>query len=230
MKKVFLMFGSSGNLGKTAVDYFLSQNYDEYFLFTRKHLDLKSSQRIQKIFVGDLSIEENVQIAFNNIYPDKNNIYFLFNTIGGYSGGNLISDIKIEDWQNLVSKNLTTSLLIAKYFFRLVKSSFGGSICFTSAYSSTKPEKNFSIYGMSKVGLNYLVQSLSIEGKEYNLSANAVAPYIIDSEENRKWIKDFNKMVTTEEICKTVQKTFSEWNTFSGNIIALPEIKERNRQ
>lgn len=225
MNKVFLLFGSSGNLGKTAVDYFFSQDYDEYFLFTRKHLDLKSSKNIQQIIVEDLSIEENVQKAFNNIKPDKNNIYFLFNTIGGYSGGNLISDINIEDWQNLVSKNLTTSLLIAKYFFRLVKSSHGGSICFTSAYSSIKPEKNFSIYGMSKIGLNYLVKSLSIEGKEYNLSANAVAPYIIDSVENRKWVKDFSQMATTEEICNTVQKTFSEWESFSGNIIVLPQIK-----
>ncbi len=219
MKKIFLLFGASGNLGKTAVDYFLTQKYDEYFIFSRKPVDIKPTINVSQIIVEDLSKEINVDKAFQKVILGKENIYFLFSTIGGYSGGKTIAETPIEEWERLVSINLTSALLISKYFMKLVRDSSGGTICFTSALSSLKPQKNNAIYGLTKNALNYLVRSLAIEGTEINLTANAVAPYIIDTEENRQWIKDNSLMVSPKAICATVQKIFLKWENYSGEII-----------
>ncbi|MBI5729987.1 MAG: hypothetical protein HY963_02515, partial [Ignavibacteriales bacterium] len=60
------------------------------------------------------------------------------------------------------------------------------------------------------------------EGKKINLSANAVAPYIIDNAANREWIEDKTQLVTTTEICKIAESFFQNYKTVTGNIVELP--------
>lgn len=222
MKKIFLLFGASGNLGKAAIDYFFTQDYDEYYFFTRKTLALNPDSKIKQIIVEDISQEKNAASAFSKITPGKENIYFLFSTIGGYVGGKPIADTSLKDFEHLLSVNLTSAFLLSKYFARLISDSKGGSICFTSALSSLEPQRLNAIYGITKNSLNFLVKSLALEGEGINLTANAVAPYIIDTPENREWVSEFSTMVGTQKVCEAVQKIFSNWEITSGQIIVLP--------
>jgi NAD(P)-dependent dehydrogenase (short-subunit alcohol dehydrogenase family) len=84
------------------------------------------------------------------------------------------------------------------------------------------PEENRAAYNISKHALNFLVKTLSVEGKEINLSANAVAPYVIDSALNREWIEDKKLLVTTSEICKIAESFFQNYKNITGNIVELP--------
>ena len=228
MNKIFLLFGSSGHLGNTAIEYFLNQDYDKYYFFTRKPLEKKyESKNVEIVYINDLTDEQNVKDAFSKVNVPDNSQLFLFDTIGTYWGGKNISDTPYAEWKKLLDINLTTSFLIAKYFMILIKKSKSGSICFTSAYSSFINEPNIAAYGVSKSALNYLVKSLAVEGKLINMSANAIAPYIIDTPENREWMKDKTKLIPTEKICKVVQKIFDDWEIFNGNIISLFELIEK---
>lgn len=225
MEKLFLLFGTSGYLGKTAVEYFIKQNYDRYYFFTRKPLDkIQTEKNIEIILVGDLTNEENVKEAFSKVNLGKDSLLFLFDTIGTYWGGKKISDTPYDEWQKLLEINLNSSFLIAKHFAKLVEKGRGGSICFVSAFTSLSNEPNIAAYGVSKNALNYLVKSLAVEGKEIKLSANAIAPYIIDTPENKNWIEDKSKLIPAKNICNVVQKIFDEWNIFNGNIIAFSEL------
>ena len=118
--------------------------------------------------------------------------------------------------------NLTTGFLIAKYFSKKVVGTLGGSICFMSAYSGFQNEAGKFVYGVTKSGVNYLVKTLAKEGKQINLSANAVAPRIIDSPENRQWVKDMTKVVSPEKICEKANLFFESHPDVSGEILALP--------
>jgi len=227
MNKIFLLFGSSGHLGSSAVEYFLNQDYDKYYFFTRKQLEKKfESKNVEVVYINDLTDERNVQNAFEKVKADNDSLLFLFSTIGTFWGGKSISDTPYEEWKKLLNINLNSSFLIAKYFMKLVEKSKGGSICFTGAYSSFVNEPNIAAYGLSKNALNYLVKSLAVEGKSINMSANAIAPYIIDTPENREWMKDKAKLIPQEKICRIVQKIFDEWKIFNGNIIPLFELIE----
>ena len=223
MKKIFLLFGSTGDLGKAAVDFFLSQDYDFYYFFARKEFTVNGSKTNYKIvIVSDLTNEKSVEKSFFEIEKDNDAAYFLFSAVGGYFGGKNISETSYDDWLKMQNMNLNSAFLISKYFARLVNGTKGGSVCFTSAYSSLNPEKGKTAYVVSKNSLNYLVKSLALEGKEISLSANAVAPFIIDTPSNREWVDDQKKMVSPEEICSVAQSTFDNYKKVTGNIIQLP--------
>lgn len=221
-EKVFLLFGASGALGKTAVDFFLNQDYDQYYFFTRNMFELKSSKKHDMILISDMTNEENVEKAFQRVIKIDHINYFLFDTIGAYLGGESIADTKYADFLKMLNINLCTAFLISKYFSKLTEHSNGSSICFTSAQSSLYPEENRAAYNISKHALNFLVKTLSFEGKKINLSANAVAPYIIDSAANREWVEDTTQLVTTSEICNVAHSFFQNYKTVTGNIVELP--------
>jgi NAD(P)-dependent dehydrogenase (short-subunit alcohol dehydrogenase family) len=222
MKKKLLIFGSSGALGNEVTELFLRKNYDEFYLFDFKHKEFYQDN-VEKIIIKDLSVEENVKDSFNSIVPSNDSIYYLFSTVGGFTGGKKIWETEVGYFDRMINMNLKTNFLIAKYFSLLVKDSHSGSICLTSAYTGLVAEDGKGVYGASKAALIHMVKTLAEEGKEINLSANAIAPYIIDTPSNREWMtdSDYEKWIKPSEIGEFVDSIFQNYNLISGNIFKL---------
>jgi NAD(P)-dependent dehydrogenase (short-subunit alcohol dehydrogenase family) len=222
LKKELLIFGSSGALGEGVTKVLIEKNYDRIYLFDFKHKNMAQTN-VKQITVEDLSVEENVKKAFNEIEPSKEKIFFLFSTIGGFTGGKKIWETETGDFDRMINMNLKISFLIAKYFSLLVKKSHSGSICLTSAYTGLVPESGKAVYGTSKAALIYLIKTLAEEGKDINLSANAIAPFIIDTPANREWMKDadFSEWIKPSEIGDFVESIFQNYNLLTGNIYQL---------
>lgn len=223
MKKIFILFGSTGTLGKEAVKYFTNQKYDAYYIFARKPI---KNKKPNFIVVGDLTKEENVANCFGQIKRAKNNFYYLLNTIGGYRGGKSISETSLDDWNNMINLNLTSSFLIAKHFADIVKSGLGGSLCMISAASSLHPQARIGAYSISKNGINHLTKIMALEGKEINLCTNTIAPFAIDSPENREWINEKSLLVSPFDICILAENIFTNSKLFNGNIFELPFLSK----
>jgi len=222
LKKELLIFGASGALGNGVTEVFLKKNYDKVYLFDFKHKEIEQTN-VQQIIVKDLSIEGNVKKAFSEIEPSKEKVFYLYSTIGGFTGGKKIWETETGDFDRMINMNLKTSFLIAKYFSLLIKDSHSGSICLTSAYTGLVAEPGKAVYGTSKAALIHLIKTLAEEGKEINLSANAIAPFIIDTPANREWMKDadFEDWIKPEEIGEYVNSIFQSYNLLSGNIYQL---------
>ena len=228
MKKELLIFGSSGALGNGVTEVFLRKMYDQIYLFDFKHKEI-SQTNVQQIIVKDLSIEENIKKAFDKLTPSKEKIFFLFSTIGGFIGGKKVWETEAADFDRMINMNLKTNFLIAKYFSLLVKQSNSGSICLTSAYTGLVAESGKALYGSSKAALIHLINTLAEEGKEINLSANAIAPFIIDTAANREWMKeaDYEAWIKPAEIGELVDSIFQSYRLLSGNIY---QLKYRQRE
>lgn len=211
MKKELLIFGTHGALG-TGVSKVLSEkDYDKVHLFSSDT-------------TGDLSVEENVKNVFEGLTPSKDTVFFLFSTVGGYTGGNSVDETGIDDFEKMLNMNYRTSFLLAKYFGVLVRGSAGGSILFTSAMTSLNAASGSGVYGASKRALNALVETLAVEGKEFNLTANAIAPFMIDTPANREWFKgDTETLLKPEEIGQFVYDIFNNFHFITGNIFKLSE-------
>lgn len=222
MKKILLIFGSSGTLGKGVTDIFLSKSYNEFYLFDFKHKE-SSYDNIKRIIINDLSLEENVKKSFSSIAASKDTAYYLFSTIGGFTGGKKIWETEVGYFDRMINMNLKTNFLIAKYFSLLVKGAHSGSICFTSAFTGLVEEKGKGVYGSSKAALIHLVKTLAEEGKEIKLSANAIAPFIIDTPSNREWMSDsdYSEWIKPAEIGEFVNSIFQNYNMVSGNVFQL---------
>lgn len=223
MKKILLIFGANGALGSGVTNVLLKKDYNEIFLFDFKFDEKLNSENIHQIIISDLSDESNVQKAFESLKPQKDALYFLFSTIGGFTGGKKIWETTTDEVLKMLKMNLFTNFNIAKNFSQLVKNSNGGAIVFTSAYTASHPEENKFAYGMSKSALSYLVKSLSIEGEAIKLSSLAIAPFILDTKANREWMSnaDFSKWIKPEEVGELVHDLFRNYKINSGNIIEL---------
>lgn len=225
MKKELLIFGSSGSVGSEAVKIFSKKNYDTIYLFKRSENDIIADNKVKLNIIKDLTIEENVENAFSVIEPSKDKILFLFSTIGTFMGGKSFWNTDFIDLKKILDINLNSNFLILKYFAKKVEKSAGGSACFISGYSGVEPMENSSIYGISKAALNYLIKTSALEGRKINLSVNAVAPYTIDTKENRKWINKnrLDTLIKPEEIINFAENCFENFQSISGNIITLKE-------
>lgn len=219
MNKIFILFGASGNLGLDAVNFFLNKEYSDYYFISRKKIDIPKGNLI---LVNDLSKEDNVKLAFSKIKKEKNNFYFLLNTVGGYWGGSDIESTPLSEWQRMININLTSTFLIAKHFIQLCKSGLGGSFVTISALSGINPEANKGAYSISKNGVNYLIKLLSLENRSSKISFNSIAPYIIDSEENKMWVKNKSLLIPKENICILAEDIFNNFGVVNGNIFELP--------
>ena len=222
MKKELLIFGSTGALGNGVTEAFLKKKYDNIYLFDFKHKGI-SQTNVKQIIVKDLSVEENVKKAFSEVSPSNDSIFFLFSTVGGFTGGKKVWETEAADFDRMITMNLKTSFLIAKYFSLLVKQSHSGSICLTSAYTGLVAESGKAVYGSSKAALIHLIKTLAEEGKDINLSANAIAPFIIDTPANREWMKDadYEGWIKPDEIGEFVDSIFQNYRLASGNIYQL---------
>ena len=226
MKKELLIFGANGALGKGIVDVLTSKDYDKIYLF-----DLKTGEQwnktsnVERIIIKDLSVEQNVVNALQIIKPGKDKIFFLYSTVGGFFGGKFLWETNAEEWDKAFNMNLKSNYLIAKHFSRIIKESAAGSICLTAAFTGLMPEVKKAAYGASKGALVHLVKTLALEGKEINLSVNAIAPYIIDTPANREWMKDadFERWIKPKEIGELTHNLFSNFYFITGNIIKLTQ-------
>ncbi len=223
MKREVLIFGANGALGRGVTASMLNKNYDKTYLFDFNIEEKNVTDSAVKINIKDLSVEKNVADAFNKIEPSKEKLFFLYSTVGGFAGGKNIMDTEEDEWNKMIDMNLKANFHIAKYFSKLVERSAGGSICFTAAETGVNPEAGKGAYGTSKSALIHLVKTLSLEGKAINLSANAIAPYIIDTPANRDWMKntDYSEWIKPEEIGSFAHSIFENFNIVSGNILML---------
>ena len=163
-----------------------------------------------------------MKAVFSSINVEKDDEIFLFSTIGGFAGGTAVEETGYDTWRKMLSLNLDISFLIAKYFIPLAKTVKGSSLLFTSALASLEPKEKSAAYSVSKNALNFLVKNLALEGKKYNLSTNAILPFVIDTPENREWVEDTSILVSPSSVGATVHTIFENYKTFSGNLLKLP--------
>ncbi|WP_290660759.1 SDR family oxidoreductase [Ignavibacterium sp.] len=223
MKKYLLIFGANGELGKGVTSVLTTKDFEKIYLFDFKFDNDFNGDNVHKVIISDLTVESNVQNAFNEIPVETDAQYFLFSTVGGFWGGKKIWETSIEDLMNMIKMNLITNFNLAKYLSTLVQNSTGGAIIFTSAYTANHPEENKFAYGMSKAALSYLVKTLAIEGESIKLSSMAIAPYILDTKANRKWMNNsnFEKWIKPEEVGELIYDLFKNFRINSGNILEL---------
>jgi len=221
MKKKLLIFGANGQLGKGIAETLTQKDFDDIYLFDfafDKEID-----NTKQIVISDLSIEQNVESAFNSVNTNSDSALYLFSTIGGFWGGVSIWQTTQNDLEKMLNMNLIANFNIAKKFSEIVSKSKYGVCGFTSAYTANHPSENKFAYGVSKAALSYLIKCLSIEGERINLSVFGIAPLIIDTESNRNWMPDadFSKWIKPAEIGNVVYSMFENYKINSGNIIEL---------
>lgn len=222
-KKVLLIFGSEGALGKGITYALLNEEYDEIYLYDMDYKGVNRDKRIVKTPLKDLSVRQNAAGLFNGLIVDGNTRLFLVSTIGGYSGGVNLEEFQEEETDRMLLMNFKSAVNLMQEFVPLAKNALASSVILTSAMTSLQIRAGAAVYGASKSALNYLVRSLAEEGKSYKMSVNAIAPNILDTPANRVWVpqEEFDTLIKPEEVGKFIGSFFRSSHFISGNIIQL---------
>ena len=87
-----------------------------------------------------------------------------------------IDDYDLETWNEVLRVNLTAPFLITRACLPLLRASEDASILFTSDRIGRKGKAYWGAYGVSKFGLEGLMQILSEELEDSSIRVNSIAP------------------------------------------------------
>ena len=188
-----LIVGGATGLGKE-ISRALLQNGCEIIIASRNQENLNSTKKeLTESYGGtvhtisfDIMNENSVK---EMIHETSEIVSGKLNIVVNSSGCNIrnpIQDITLEEWNKIISTNLTGAFLLAKYSYSLLKNSdFGRLINITSIFSTVSfPDRNS--YSSSKGGMLQLTKTLALEWADKNITVNSISPGPFLTEMNKK--------------------------------------------
>ncbi|WP_372706436.1 SDR family NAD(P)-dependent oxidoreductase [Brevundimonas sp.] len=112
----------------------------------------------------------------------------LLNVAGGFVWQTI--DDADPAWGKMFALNLTTALNASRAALPHLKASPEGRIVNVGANGALKAAAGMGAYAASKAGLHRLTEALAEELKDTSVTVNAVLPSILDTEQNRKDMRD----------------------------------------
>jgi glucose 1-dehydrogenase len=100
-------------------------------------------------------------------------------------------DVTDDEWNQVISVNLTGSFLLSQIAARqMIKQGRGGRIIFTSSIHEDVPFPQYAAYCASKGGVRMLMRNLSVELADYKITSNNIAPGAIATPINQATLDD----------------------------------------
>lgn len=183
-----IVTGSTKGIGYAIGLYLLQNNCEVVFNYSNdderasevcKKLDnmgFKGKYQILRANLSSISgiktFEENLEQRFKKLD------YLILNTAITKRGS--LSDITIDDWQNVINTNLTVPLFMVQLCQNWLQNTgcvlFVGSVIGEYAHAMSIP------YGTSKAAIHYLTKSLVKEFENQNVRVNCIAPGFVETE------------------------------------------------
>lgn len=179
--KNVLVTGGSRGIGKACVELFLKAGANVAFTynFAKKEADkiindYKKSSKI-KCYMLNLANTNGIEKKVKQLLSDFGNIDILINNAGIWKEA-AIDKMTIEEWNEMMNVNLTSTYLITKLLVPKMKENRFGRIINIASTAGQRGEAFHSHYAASKGGMISLTKSLAAELGEYNITVNCVAP------------------------------------------------------
>lgn len=208
MKKVVLVTGASGNLGKAVVEKFLKENCLVYGTQHQSLID--DGENLNENFIPtelDLLNENDARHLVHQIIESNGKVDAAVLTAGGFTM-NDIAKTSSKDLYQQYQLNFGTAYNIARpVFVQMMKQNYGRIFLIGSqAGLDVSQGKGVTAYALSKSLLFRLAELMNAEAKEKNVSVIVIVPSTIDTPQNRKDMPDadFSKWVKSTEIADVI--------------------------
>ena len=157
----------------------LKQQGIKVFALDTKDIDLSGVEKIK----CDISSEDDVIKAKELIFKKVECIDCLILAAGVLCCGerDYISDLTLDEWNGVLSVNLTGTMLCLKHFSRLLLNSKYKSIITFSSEQTIKIIKKSAPYLISKIGIEYLTKLAALELIESKVRVNCIRLASVDT-------------------------------------------------
>jgi NAD(P)-dependent dehydrogenase (short-subunit alcohol dehydrogenase family) len=126
----------------------------------------------------DTTSEAQVQVAANRVGRELGVCYALVNNAGLLRPGALDA-VPLEDWNHVMSVNLTGYLLCARTFARPMREAGQGALVHVASIASHFPQTASGAYSASKAGVLLLSRQMAVEWGAEGIRSNAICPGMI---------------------------------------------------
>lgn len=185
MKTVFITGGSRG-IGAELVRTFSKNGYNVAFTYraSREAAEQLAVETGAFAIKADSRIESEATDALNKAISEFGGVDCLINN-AAVSSFSLFTDITLDDWNDMMSVNLTGAFIYSKAVIPdMLKRKQGRIINITSMWGLVGSSCEVH-YSAAKAGLIGLTKALAKELGPSGITVNAIAPGVIDTEMNK---------------------------------------------
>ncbi len=184
--KTAIITGASSGIGQAAAKLFAEQGANVVVSGRRQQRldelvdEIVSAGGKATALAGDLTDEAYVKELVSCATSRFGGLDIAFNNAGILGSSDAIPDMSLDTWNEVISTNLTSTFLCAKYQLPAMRS--GGSMIFSGSFVGyTLGMPNKGAYGASKAGIVGLVKCLAAEYGPVGIRVNALLPGATDT-------------------------------------------------
>lgn len=250
---VVVITGGTGVLGR-CISKYLAQQGAKVAILGRKedignHIvsDITTNGGIAKFYKTDVMDKDIVEQNCKDILADFGRVDTLLNAAGGNMKGATIGpdqnffDLDPEQFQAVLSLNLTGTVIPTKVFLKPMVEQGKGSIINFSSMAAFRPMTRVCGYAAAKAGISNFTAYMAHEtAKKFGegIRVNAIAPGFFITEQNRALLTNpdgtytergqdvirqtpFGRMGKPEELCGTIHYLMSDAASFVTGTVAV---------
>ena len=173
----FLITGGSTGIGK-ATAKLLIQKGGKVAITGRNKSRLESAAEEIGAFPinADAANEKDIERTFSEFNKAFNRLDCLINNAGIGGKWNGVSELELEDFQNVYSVNVFGAAMMAKHAANIFKKQNYGNIINISSTAGTKGFAHGTVYASSKFALRGMTQCWQAELRKYNVRVILINP------------------------------------------------------
>ncbi|MBD1867820.1 SDR family oxidoreductase [Leptolyngbya sp. FACHB-671] len=216
LKHRALITGASSGIGKATALSFAKAGIDLVLVSrNQSRLDAVAAEAMQigvevQVCPVDLAAIAQVKAEISRIAERHGPINILINSAGvGYTGG--ILETSLEDWQQVLTLNLTSVLQCIQAVLPGMRDRHSGTIVNVASIAAYQAFPNWGAYNVSKAGLLALSKTLAAEERSNGIRVVTVSPGAVNT---ALWDTDFvhadfdrSKMLTPETVAESILHT-----------------------
>ena len=125
--------------------------------------------------------QASVQAMVDAVVAAHGRVDLLVNN-AGVGGNTPFLDTTLEEWNRIISINLTGAFMVAQASARAMVKAGGGKIVNIASLSGERGGNGRAAYGSAKAGLQLLTKVMAVELAPYNINVNNIVPGAIETE------------------------------------------------
>lgn len=148
---------------------------------------------------ADLTRDDDVTRLVSYVRERHARLDALINVAGGLSVTGRIDAVDPGEWLREYERNTITALRLCRAALPLLRESHGAVVNFASP-AGQRAVPGLGAYSAAKAGVIALTRALAIEEKSSGVRVNAIAPGMMDTQQNREEMGDDVKWVAREDV------------------------------
>ena len=221
--KTFLVTGSASGIGRSCAELLLENGASVV------GFDIAQSSIVRKKYKHyNLDIRDEMEVikVLNEIDGIYEKIDGLANCAGIYASVKPFYELNLEEWNKVISTNLTGLFVITKHSVKRMINNNCGKIVNISCIRSKIFRPKMADYSASKGGVVALTSAMALDLKDYNIRVNSVAPGFtytgmtaesFDNPEERAFSESIipvGKIASSNDIAKVVLFLLSDMSDY----------------